>query len=90
MRGAAALVLVALLGGCARAPEAPGVRGEKPGYNRRELDDPRPGLFTGSDGVWAVRRSGDAPPPDPPPQSRTQTILLCAPGAECEPTPSSK
>ena len=86
MRSAVALVfLVALLSGCShRLAEPLGVKQQKAGYNRREIDTPRPGLLTGPDGSWTVLRSRDARPPEPPP-ARTRTTLLCDRGEECDP-----
>lgn len=55
LRGLALASAAALLAGCAApavcAPKAE--RNEKVGYNRREMP-PEQGLFTGSNGVWAL------------------------------------
>lgn len=87
MRGAVVLaLLVALLAGCSHRPAAPLEAKQKAGYNRREIDTPRPGLLTGGDGSWTVLRSGDARPAEPPPaRTRTRTTLLCDRGEACDP-----
>lgn len=56
----------------------------KPSYNRRELES-RPGLLTGSDGVWTIYRSDGPPPPPAPPPPPRKTTLSCQPGHECDP-----
>lgn len=87
MRGAVALaVLVALLAGCSHRLVQPAGAKHKAGYNRREIDTPRPGLLSGADGSWTVLRSGDARPAEQPPvRTRTRTTLLCDRGEECDP-----
>lgn len=88
MRALAAAIASALFAsGCALPRPAPDDHDGETSYNRRELE-PRPGLFTGSDGEWTLYRNDAAePPPQPPvddvpPARRT---LLCEPGHHCDP-----
>ncbi len=81
-RLAAIATWLALLAACAEpspTAEADNPRAKrKPSYNRREIEEPSPGVFTGKDGAWTVYRS-DRPPPEPPP--------TCEGDQACEPAP---
>jgi hypothetical protein len=85
MRALTAATALALLGGCV-APSAHPPKAEregKVGYNRRELES-RPGVFTGSDGVWTIYRSdAERPAPGPPPPPK-RTTLSCERGHDCD------
>ena len=91
---AAAVALVALAAGCSHLPKQAYEKDTSPGYNRRELEGPRPGLFSGKDGAFTVyrneaERAVDPPPAATAPATKTRTTLLCARGATCDP-PSSE
>jgi len=90
MRGAAAAVaLVCLVAGCSHLPKQAYEKDTTPGYNRRELDGPRPGLFSGKDGAFTVYRNEAerAVEPQAPPAAKKRTTLLCARGQTCDPVP---
>jgi hypothetical protein len=75
-RLAVAAIAPILLWGCASPAPAPEAgAADKTSYNRRELE-PRPGLFTGRDGVWTIYRNDQAPAPAEAPPPRPRTILL--------------
>ena len=88
MRSAAPLVAIALLvGGCASsAPTAE--RGDKSGYNRRELRPDTPGLLTGPSGVWTIYssrapRAARAADPGRDGCAASDRAAEAAPGAGC-------
>lgn len=88
MRVASAVVaLVAIVAGCSHLPKQAYEADTTPGYNRRELDGPRPGLFSGKDGAFTVHRTDAerAAEPPTPPAPKPRTTLLCARGATCDP-----
>jgi hypothetical protein len=90
MRAAlAAVAFVSLAAGCSHLPKQAYEKDATPGYNRRELDDPRPGLFSGQDGAFTVYRNeaDRAVEPPPPPAAKKRTTLLCARGETCDPLP---
>ena len=87
---AAAVALAALVAGCSHLPKQAYEKDTTPGYNRRELDGPRPGLFSGKDGAFTVYRSdaeraAEPPAAAPAPAPKKRTTLLCARGATCAP-----
>jgi hypothetical protein len=92
-RVATVATALALLAGCALPPPAEDPEKQrKAGYNRREIMGPRPGVFTGEDGAWTVkRRDGDSPTPEPSttpsgaPTSTPATPPACEGDQDCEP-----
>lgn len=52
----------------------------KTSYNRREIQSPSTGVFTGRDGSWTIYRSDRTPPAQPSPAD-------CEGEQNCEPVP---